>query len=354
MASGAKERARQSLLRWRTWSRKWLARSGISSRRSRRGGHLQQHHVEPVVEILAEAAGGNGRFQVGVGGGDDAHVHRDGFGGAHGPHFAFLQHPQQLGLELQGHVADLVQEQGAAVGGLEEAGAVAIGAGEGALAVTEEFGFEHVLGNGGAVDRHEGTLGTVAGVVDGAGQQLIAGAALALDEHAHVAAGNAPRLLQELLHGAALADDRLAPAVVLRLFLAVDGAALDKGGLDAVQQLAAVEGLGEVTEHPLVRRFHGIGNGAVGGENDHRQRRVAGVHLFEQRHAIHLLHAQVGDQQLGLGRRQFHQRLAAVGGGLHLEAVGPQAQREQLDQTGVIVDQQDPSLSRWLEKGLQG
>ena len=44
---------------------------------------------------------------------------------------------QQLGLHFPGDVADLVEEQGAAVGQLEAAGPVADGAGERPLDVTE-------------------------------------------------------------------------------------------------------------------------------------------------------------------------------------------------------------------------
>jgi hypothetical protein len=45
---------------------------------------------------------------------------------------ALLQHAQQAGLRLRRHVADLVEEQRAAVGLLEAAGARSVRAGEGA------------------------------------------------------------------------------------------------------------------------------------------------------------------------------------------------------------------------------
>ena len=52
---------------------------------------------------------------------------------------AFLQHAEQLALLLQRDLADLVEEQRAAVGELETADAVAQSAGEGASLVAEEF-----------------------------------------------------------------------------------------------------------------------------------------------------------------------------------------------------------------------
>jgi hypothetical protein len=52
-------------------------------------------------------------------------------------------------------VADLVEHQRAAVGGLDLAGRGLGGAGEGALLVAEELAFQQVLGDGGAVDGDE-------------------------------------------------------------------------------------------------------------------------------------------------------------------------------------------------------
>jgi hypothetical protein len=59
---------------------------------------------------------------------------------------ALLQHAQQLGLQVERHLADLVEEQRAAVGELERAGARGDGAGERALLVAEQLALEQVLG----------------------------------------------------------------------------------------------------------------------------------------------------------------------------------------------------------------
>ena len=68
-----------------------------------------------------------------------------GVAAAHPADLALLQHPQQLGLELERQVADLVQQQRALVGQLEEPRPVGGGAGEGALRVPEELGLQEVL-----------------------------------------------------------------------------------------------------------------------------------------------------------------------------------------------------------------
>ena len=57
--------------------------------------------------------------------------------GAYPDDLASFEHPEQLDLDRRGHVADFVHEKGAAVGVLEPADAVSIGAGERSLHVAE-------------------------------------------------------------------------------------------------------------------------------------------------------------------------------------------------------------------------
>ena len=57
-----------------------------------------------------------------------------------------------------GELADLVEEERPALGQLELALALDVGAGEGAALVPEELGLEEGLGDGAAVDGHEGSV----------------------------------------------------------------------------------------------------------------------------------------------------------------------------------------------------
>ena len=75
---------------------------------------------------------------------DDAHVDRERLGAADALERALLEHAQQLGLRLGRHVADLVEEDRAAVRGLEAADAARVGAGERALLVAEELALEEL------------------------------------------------------------------------------------------------------------------------------------------------------------------------------------------------------------------
>jgi hypothetical protein len=96
-----------------------------------------------------------------VGGGEDADVDRDRGVAADDVDDVLLQHAQQLGLERQRELADLVEEEGAAGGLAEPAGAVADGPGEGAADVAEQLRLEQLAGDGRAVDGDEWAGGAV-------------------------------------------------------------------------------------------------------------------------------------------------------------------------------------------------
>ena len=76
-----------------------------------------------------------------------------------GPHGALLEHAQELGLQAERHVADLVEEERAAVRAAGRARASAVFASVKApLRVAEELALEEALGHRGAVDGDEGAL----------------------------------------------------------------------------------------------------------------------------------------------------------------------------------------------------
>ena len=151
----------------------------MSSRRSRSDGSSIGIDVQPIVEVLAEAALGHLLGQVAVGGRDDAHVHPRRPLGADRVDLALLQRAQQLDLHVERQLADLVEEQDAAVRLLELAQVLVGGAGEAALLVAEQDGLDQVLRDGAAVDGDERLARAVRAAVHGARDQLLAGAALA-------------------------------------------------------------------------------------------------------------------------------------------------------------------------------
>ena len=113
---------------------------------------VDAHDVEPVKQILAELFRGDGGFERLVGRGDDAHVHLDRLVAADALERAGLQHAQNFRLRGGRHVADFVEENRALVALLEFADALQGRAGERAAFVAEQFAFQQLFGNRGAID----------------------------------------------------------------------------------------------------------------------------------------------------------------------------------------------------------
>ena len=81
----------------------------------------QADDVEAVEEVLAEASVGDERFEIGVGGGDDADVHLDRLRLAEAVDLARLEEAEQFRLEVGADLGDLVEEERAAGGGADDA-----------------------------------------------------------------------------------------------------------------------------------------------------------------------------------------------------------------------------------------
>ena len=125
-------------------------------------GDLDGENIEAVVEILAKFAFLNRFEKVAVRGGKDADIDFDGFISPDAFEFPLLEDAEELGLEGEGDLTDLVEQNRAAIRQLEAAIPLIGRAGEGAFFVAEEFAFDKRLGNGGAVDLDERLVGTLA------------------------------------------------------------------------------------------------------------------------------------------------------------------------------------------------
>ena len=121
-----------------------------------------------------------------------------GLGFAERVNFLLLDEAEQLGLEVEADIADLVEEERAAVGGADDAGERRVGAGEGALAIAEELALEHVVRNRGAVEGDERAIGALGRAMDEAREHLLAGAGLAGEQDRQGTRGQLPCELDEL------------------------------------------------------------------------------------------------------------------------------------------------------------
>src|SRR5262249_10126618 len=125
---------------------------------------------------------------------------------------AALEEPQELRLDGEAHLADLVEEERAQVRRLGEALARADRARERALLVAEELALEERLLQRAAVEDDERRLGAAAPGVDGARDQLLARAALALDHDARVGGRHLADELAHAFERRRLADELRVPS----------------------------------------------------------------------------------------------------------------------------------------------
>src|SRR5690606_11336348 len=102
---------------------------------------------QAVVQVFAEPPLRDLLFEIPVRRGNYPHIDLDRPRGSKTLDFTLLKHAQHLGLRLRTHVADFVQEDGAAIGLLELADLLLGRAGEGALLVAEELRFDQLFWN---------------------------------------------------------------------------------------------------------------------------------------------------------------------------------------------------------------
>src|SRR4029453_6207971 len=101
--------------------------------------NLDLDDVDPEEEILAKSAAAHVFPDVPVRGSDETSIERPRLSGTQPADDALLQRAQELCLKHRVHLAELVEEEAAAVRRLEEAFVRALGAGESALLVAEQL-----------------------------------------------------------------------------------------------------------------------------------------------------------------------------------------------------------------------
>jgi hypothetical protein len=237
-----------------------------------------------------------------------------GRGGADAHHLAALEHPQELGLQLDGQLAHLVEEDRAPFGGLEDAHAALAGAREGPALVAEEHALGEGAGDGRAVEHDEGPARVGRAVVQAPRGELLAGAGLALQEDGQVGAAEALERGEELAHGH-VAAAQLAEGVEVG-----DVGLEGRVELDAGDGAAHFEG-GPRRDDGLVEARAGV-EGAVAARQVAHEDAVALVGGGEL--AVEGRHGGVGEAQIAArraaddaARAGEHHLLARVGPGQH-------------------------------------
>ena len=123
------------------------------------GRDLDDHNGQAEVQVLAKLPAGDGLLQVPVRGREDAGVARNLLPAPNTLEAFLLKKAQKLHLDRRRQLADLIEEERAARGGLDVPFALRVGTRERAFLVAEEFALEQVLRDRVAVDGDERSAG---------------------------------------------------------------------------------------------------------------------------------------------------------------------------------------------------
>ena len=194
------------------------------------------------------------------------------------------------------------------------------------LLVAEELALEQRLRQRACRDGHERLRRPVRQVVDGARDELLARAGLAVDHHGRAGRRDLSHRLEHVEHPRVRGHDALDVVVLLELFAKPFdlGRQLPilEGLLDGELELLEVERLGQVLARARLHGFDRGGDVAVCGQHDDRERCPLTAHAPQDLHAVGLGHPVVENHDVGLLLGDSGQRLLAVCGLDHLEAFG--------------------------------
>ena len=211
-------------------------------------------------------------LQIAVGRGQNPDVDDNAPGAADRTDFLLLNGAQQLGLQIHRQFAHFVEKHRAALGNRQQAFFGLHRAGKSSLHIAEELAFDEGGNERTTVHGNEWLVAVGTGEMDGARNDLFAGAALAEDQYGMVALGRLGDDPVEPFHLRRATDnpaealfrfDLLPQNAVLTLQFQVAGDPFKKQ-----LQFFYAEGLGHVVVGASFHRLHRRVHGAVAGHHD--------------------------------------------------------------------------------------
>ena len=193
--------------------------------------------------------------------------------------------------------------------------------------MTEQFAFEQIAWNGGAIDRNEGLVPARRIVMNRFRDQLLSRAALAEDQNGRHGVDHLADRFVDDLHARASADDVDAWLEALfHFFLELakitTQLAAVHGALDEHQDFIEIERFGDVIEGAVFHRTDGVAHGILRRHQDHRGVDAVFLELFEQFQTIDVRKLDVHQRnvEMAVGNKPTCGR--AVGRDLHPIALG--------------------------------
>ena len=183
--------------------------------------------------------------------------------------------------------------------------------------------------------------------VDGPCDELLADAALALDEHRRLEVGDLRDRSEDLRHRGALREDRLELALLLDLLLQRAVLAPERLALlrlpEREHDLVGLERLADVVVGAGLHRLEREVDAAVRAHHDHGRRVLLRLQRREQIETVHLGHPDVGEDDVRAERVHERERRFAAVGDLHVVAMALEKRLQDEADVLFIVDDKDPA-----------
>src|SRR5581483_698564 len=120
--------------------------------------HAQVEHVQTKVKVAAESSLRHCLFEVAICGREDADLNGNPLRTSYWPDFLLLDRAQQFGLQVDRHLANLVEKNRSTFGHRQQPFLLLVGAREGAFYMTEKLAFDESGHERTAIDRNEGRV----------------------------------------------------------------------------------------------------------------------------------------------------------------------------------------------------
>ena len=168
---------------------------------------MHTNHAQAVEQILAELSFGDPLFEIRVRGGDDPNIDLLGPRFADRQHFTLLEKPEQFRLDVDGQVADFIEEQRAADRGPQDAGLIRHRARKAAAPMAKELTVSQFARRARAVVGQEHAAASKRSGMNRPSHEVLARATLAGNEDRQIVALEALNLICDALHRGAGADE---------------------------------------------------------------------------------------------------------------------------------------------------
>src|SRR5438105_3267417 len=140
--------------------------------------HGNRKYVDPIIQIGPESALLNHGGQIAMCGSDQSNIDANRAAASKSFELAFLNHPQQLGLELQRNVADFIQQKSSLVRQLKPPDSLRQRTGERAFLMSEKLTLEQSRRNCSAVDLYKFPVASRAALMNRVSENFFAGTSL--------------------------------------------------------------------------------------------------------------------------------------------------------------------------------